>query len=230
MKTLKSLFIISLIVISSKVDSQNIQPTLKEALLNVVVMNPDGKTRKNETIIFEGVKSKKKYEGITNKDGKFSFLIPKGETYKIRYKVFTDAEDYSTMEIPETDDLLTTNLTIKIEMMQTYVLNNVLFDTGKSSLTKESYKGMDELVDLMKRKNTLVIEISGHTDNVGSKALNLKLSQDRANTVMNYLISKGIEQNRVSAKGYGDTQPVSPNESEYGRQKNRRTEVKIISE
>ena len=230
MKTIKTLFIIAIIAISSKVNSQNLQPTPKEALLNVVVMNVDGGTRKNETVIFVGEKSKKKFEGITDKDGKFSFLIPKGETYLIQYKLFTDAEDYSKIDIPATDDLLTTNLTIKVEMMKTYVLNNVLFDTGKSSLTKESYKGMDELVDLMKRKNTLVIEISGHTDNVGSKPLNLKLSQDRANTVMNYLISKGIEAKRVTAVGFGDTKPVSPNETEYGRQKNRRTEVKIISE
>jgi outer membrane protein OmpA-like peptidoglycan-associated protein len=76
----------------------------------------------------------------------------------------------------------------------------------------------------------MVVEISGHTDNVGNPADNMILSQDRANTVRNYLIKKGVESNRVTAVGFGDTKPVADNITSQGRQMNRRTEVKIIKE
>ena len=79
-------------------------------------------------------------------------------------------------------------------------------------------------------KKGMVIEIGGHTDNTGKHAINMKLSQARANTVRNYLIKKGISPDRVKAKGYGDTQPVAPNDTEEGRKQNRRTEVNIIKE
>jgi len=75
-----------------------------------------------------------------------------------------------------------------------------------------------------------VIEISGHTDDVGDDASNLTLSQQRAESVRNYLIKKGIAANRVVAKGYGETMPVTTGTSDEARQKNRRTEVKILSQ
>ncbi len=80
----------------------------------------------------------------------------------------------------------------------------------------------------MSHKKTMKIEIGGHSDNVGDKAANEKLSADRAKAVKNYLISKGISADRVDSKGYGDTMPVTSNDTPEGRQKNRRTEVKII--
>jgi outer membrane protein OmpA-like peptidoglycan-associated protein len=82
----------------------------------------------------------------------------------------------------------------------------------------------------MKLKPTLIIEIGGHTDNVGTPESNIKLSQERANAVRNYIINKGIAANRITAKGYGDTMPVADNSTEEGRSKNRRTEVSIIKE
>jgi outer membrane protein OmpA-like peptidoglycan-associated protein len=74
------------------------------------------------------------------------------------------------------------------------------------------------------------IEIAGHTDSDGEDETNIKLSQGRANAVMNYLINKGIASSRLTAKGYGETQPVAGNDTESGKQQNRRTEVRIISE
>ena len=87
-----------------------------------------------------------------------------------------------------------------------------------------------DLVEVMKLKKTLVIEIAGHTDNVGSLESNQTLSANRAKSVRNYLIGKGISSSRVTAKGYGETEPVANNMTDEGRQKNRRTEVRIISE
>ena len=104
------------------------------------------------------------------------------------------------------------------------------FDFNKSSLKEASFKSLDELVDFMKLKTTLVIEIAGHTDNIGDKNYNKTLSQARAESVRNYLIKKGIAPERIVAKGYGDEQPIADNDDEAGRQQNRRTEVRIISE
>ena len=82
----------------------------------------------------------------------------------------------------------------------------------------------------MTLKPQLEIEIAGHTDNVGTAESNMTLSLNRAKSVRNYLISKGIDANRVSIQGYGDTQPIASNDSAEGRQKNRRTVVNITKE
>jgi outer membrane protein OmpA-like peptidoglycan-associated protein len=104
----------------------------------------------------------------------------------------------------------------------------VNFETGKADLDPESYPVLDELVAYLKRKDDEKIEVGGHTDNVGTAANNLKLSEDRANTVRAYLLMKGIDPERVTAKGYGLTEPVADNKSDEGRAQNRRTEVKIL--
>ena len=119
---------------------------------------------------------------------------------------------------------------IKIEPPKTFVLDNVLFDIGKATLKPSSNKSLNELVELMKLKPGLVIEIGGHTDNYGKHDVNMRLSHDRANSVRNYLIKKGIAKDRITAKGYGDTKPVASNKTEESRKQNRRTEVNIIKE
>lgn len=117
---------------------------------------------------------------------------------------------------------------IQFQPAKTFVLEDCNFETGKSVLQPESYAVLDELVAYLTRKDDERIELGGHTDNVGSAASNMKLSQDRANVVRDYLLSKGIDPNRVIAKGYGMTQPVADNKTESGRAQNRRTEVKIL--
>jgi outer membrane protein OmpA-like peptidoglycan-associated protein len=86
------------------------------------------------------------------------------------------------------------------------------------------------LVQLLKDNPSLKIQISGHTDNVGKPADNLALSNNRSKAVINYLIANGIIAQRLSAKGFGETQPVADNKTEEGRAKNRRTEVKVIGQ
>jgi outer membrane protein OmpA-like peptidoglycan-associated protein len=95
-------------------------------------------------------------------------------------------------------------------------------------LKEEAYKVLDELVEFLKRKDDERIEIGGHTDNVGKADANMILSTNRAKSVMAYLISKGIASERLTAQGYGFTQPVAENDTPEGRSLNRRTEVKIL--
>jgi outer membrane protein OmpA-like peptidoglycan-associated protein len=111
---------------------------------------------------------------------------------------------------------------------KSFILEDCNFDNGKATLQEGSYQVLDELVAYLVRKDDEKIELGGHTDNVGSAASNLKLSQDRANTVRDYLISKGIDPARLQTKGYGLSMPIESNNTAAGRAVNRRTEVKIL--
>jgi OmpA-OmpF porin, OOP family len=227
---MKSLLILLMSIISITVYSQKLEPTETEALINVIVTNFKDVPRQNEPIIFQSNSNKKQFQGITDEKGKFSLLLPKSDTYTILYSNYKQNVEYNILPIDSTNDLETISVKIKIEPPKTFVLDNVLFDTGKASLKSSSFKTLDELVELLKMKKTLVIEIDGHTDNKGPHDINMKLSEARANTVRRYLIKKGIPSARVSSKGYGDTKPVASNKTEEGRQQNRRTEVNIIKE
>ncbi len=106
--------------------------------------------------------------------------------------------------------------------------DNLEFETGKSVIRAESFASLDELAELLKTKTAYRIYIAGHTDNVGNKKANQKLSENRANAVKAYLVSKGIEDTRIKTEGFGDARPVDTNKTPEGRQKNRRVEFKVI--
>ena len=107
-------------------------------------------------------------------------------------------------------------------------LNNVFFDFDKSNLKPESFIELDKLVELLKKNSNLKVEIGGYTDDKGDEKYNQILSQNRAETVLQYLVQKGIDKIRLTAKGYGETQPIAPNDTEENKAKNRRTEVKVL--
>ncbi|MBP6334200.1 MAG: OmpA family protein [Bacteroidia bacterium] len=108
------------------------------------------------------------------------------------------------------------------------VFSNLEFETGKAVIRKASYPALDELASLLQRKPTFRILIEGHTDNTGSAQTNMRISLNRANAVKKYLTDKGITEERVIAKGYGLTQPIAPNTTSQGRQKNRRVEFTVL--
>jgi len=101
----------------------------------------------------------------------------------------------------------------------------ILFDTGKATLQDSSTATLNEILKLLQQNTDLKLRIEGHTDNVGSSASNQILSQKRADTVRTWLVSQGVAADRLTAKGYGDTKPVSDNSTDDGRAKNRRVEL-----
>ncbi len=107
-------------------------------------------------------------------------------------------------------------------------LNNIFFETGKWDLLPESFTELDKLVKILNDNQTMEIEINGHTDNVGNDESNLTLSQKRAASVVNYLLSKGIVSTRLDSAGFGETQPVATNDTDEGRALNRRVEFVIV--
>jgi OOP family OmpA-OmpF porin len=118
----------------------------------------------------------------------------------------------------------------KPEVGKAVVLNNIYFETDKSELLASSNEELDKLFKMLMDNPKIVIEISGHTDNTGTKDHNKLLSEARAKAVVDYLIKKGIQKDKLTYKGYGADKPIATNDTEEGRAKNRRVEFKIISE
>ncbi len=108
-----------------------------------------------------------------------------------------------------------------------FAANNIYFATGKYTLLAKSYKGLNEVAQIIKDNPGINLAIDGHTDDVGKDESNQILSENRANAVKKYLISKGVEESRLVATGYGETKPIADNKTAAGRQKNRRVELKL---
>jgi outer membrane protein OmpA-like peptidoglycan-associated protein len=115
-----------------------------------------------------------------------------------------------------------------IEVGLTVRLKNIYFDFDKTTLKKESFTELNKVVDFLKRNEHVEIEISGHTDNKGSDDYNLNLSQGRSQSVVEYLVSQGIESYRLTAHGYGEGNPIDTNDTDEGRANNRRVEFTVV--
>jgi outer membrane protein OmpA-like peptidoglycan-associated protein len=138
--------------------------------------------------------------------------------------------DHYSLKERDPDSTYEKNIALQpIEVNASIVLNNVFFDYKKFDLRPESQVELDKVVQLLKENHTVRIQVEGHTDNIGTVKENQKLSDDRAKSVVAYLVSKGIKADRLVAKGFGATKPVAANDTEAGRAKNRRTELKILS-
>lgn len=163
--------------------------------------------------------------------GAYFISLPGGKNFGISVK----AEDFlfhsENINISETGaftEIINDIRLKRVEVGTTIVLRNIFFDTGSASLRPESYAELGVLYKLLEDNPKIKIEISGHTDNVGSAALNQRLSQDRAKAVVDFLTGRGTEPGRLTFKGYGFSRPLATNDTPEGRQLNRRTEFEII--
>ena len=188
MKNFIFLLLLSSLLISRAQDSTS---KVDAALIDVTVTDFDGQTKAGETIIFEGVDSKKLIEGISDDMGKLQVSLLGGDTYLIKIKGIGESTDYNKITIPALPPGQThakNILAIQFESPKLFTLNNIYFDSGKSTLKESSKKELQDLLDYMTLKKDLEIEISGHTDNVGEETDNLTLSENRAKAVKSYLI------------------------------------------
>ena len=223
-------FIALIIFINSVYGQDTIIPN---PTVHVLVTDFNNNSKNGEQIIFEGLNTGEIYQGISNAEGKFEIQLKGNETYLIKIKSIGNAEEHGEFTIPKLNKGEYYNpieVTIQFEPPKTYTLDNVQFESGKSTLLKSSFGELEEVFEFMKFKNDIIIEIGGHTDNMGDDESNLKLSEARAEAVKNYLVSKGISPNRIASKGYGENQPIDNNSTAEGRQNNRRTEVRILDE
>lgn len=148
----------------------------------------------------------------------------------VGYQLKVNAEGYEPYElefkrIPGNDYIIY----VKPIQVKTFVLQNMYFATAKTTILASSEPGLEMLYDLLKENPKLVIRIIGHTDDVGSVAANIKLSQGRANSVKQAMVKRGISSSRIQTQGKGESDPVVANDSDEHRQMNRRVEIEIIS-
>lgn len=165
-------------------------------------------------------------------DGTFLISIPSGKDYALNaespgYLFFS--ENFTMTQADYTQPYIMDVPLKRMKAGEKSILKNIFFDTDKFSLKPESKVELDRLLTLLKKYPSLKIEILGHTDNIGSPEHNMALSGNRAKTVVSYLVEKGIDKNRLTAKGMGETQPIASNDTEEGRASNRRTEFMIVN-
>lgn len=174
--------------------------------------------------------------GIARSDpnnGNYKIVLPHGKKYGYmalaegyysitKYLDLTNLQQYT--EIDEQNLYLA-----PVMESQVARLNNVFFKDQSDELLPESICELDRFVSFLKVNKKITVEIAAHTDNVGDDNKNMELSQQRAQKVVDYCISKGIKKDRLLAKGYGETQPIAFNTDEEGRSMNRRIEFKVLS-
>jgi OOP family OmpA-OmpF porin len=227
---LLSLLIFSFTIVHSQKPVVDSFP--KIATVDVTVTNMQMKPQKGEEVVFKGEKTGTLVTGFSNTAGKIKIKLPQGDNYVVSLKSISDSTKYAIVSVPTLgeDEYFTDPffVTIKFQLARSYRLDNVHFDVDKATLRPDSYEQLTDLFEYLERHSDIKVEIAGHTDNTGGDAHNLKLSQDRANTIRNYLLKKGIKPAQVTAKGYGASDPVADNGTEEGKQLNRRTEVRIL--
>ena len=166
-------------------------------------------------------------------DGAFKIVLPFDKNYVIRAtadKFFAQSENLNLDSLVKEGflEIHKDLYLVPIEVGQVVRLNNVFFDFDKWDLRGESFLELNRVVQLLQENPAIVIEMSAHTDSYGSDDYNITLSENRARSVMQYILSKGISTDRISSKGYGETKPVVANDTPENRQLNRRVEFTIL--
>ncbi len=168
---------------------------------------------------------------IVDSTGVYRVSFPKKKNYGVQitsngYLLFLDIVDL--LKLPGDDKLIKDFLLTKLEVGTKVVMKNIFFPNGKATLLPESYAELGKVLIFLQDNATLKLEISGHTDNLGGAAINKKLSESRAKSVVNYLVSQGVDESRLTYVGYGPAQPVASNKTKAGQAQNRRVEFKIV--
>lgn len=194
-----------------------------------MLFNHDFKLYKKDNILIA--------EAKTDNYGVFNIMLKEYEEYFIKTNVY--GEDYSEdFKVPSGMLKYTFKLILPFpdtasqgqKYLRSYTLDNILFESGSAELTPESFPHLDKFVDDLRTHPRKAVEIAGHTDNVGTDEDNIVLSLARAEAIVNYSTGKGISKKRLVPRGYGESAPIATNETEEGRSKNRRIEVRVIKE
>lgn len=174
-------------------------------------------------------------QGVANSDpttGAYTIVLPAESAYGFRAEAdgFIAVSDHlDATGVTEYREITRDLLLAPLVVGQTVRLNNIFFDFGSDTLRPESFPELQRVAGLLRDNPQMMIQIGGHTDNVGSDQANVSLSQNRAEAVREYLLKQGFPQQRISARGYGRARPIAPNDTESGRSQNRRVEFTILA-
>lgn len=220
-----------------------IEPTRTHAAMRLFVVNPDTGPLPGIVIKMSGADGSAYYTRETDSVGYAEVLVPIGQRYQIEYLSLGRRSVSANVEVPDAPNQnirLTmryrrqrpapaprpaTPLPEEEQQQERFVLDGVLFGTGSARIEAESFPRLDQVVEYMTHRPSVRIRIAGHTDNVGNPQRNLRLSEQRAQSVRTYLIEQGIDGDRIEAVGYGDERPVASNATEEGQRQNRRIEA-----
>jgi len=211
----------------------NIKLKRKEQVVDIEgnVTDEKGKALKAKIEIVNNATGEVIARTTADKLGKYLSKLKGGKNYGMTVSADGYLFQSINLDIPPDKDKMKLPPIIlkKIRANANIVLNNIFFDFDKASLRPDSKPELQRVANVLKDNPSMKIEISGHTDSKGSATYNLTLSESRAKSVIDYLISSGIEKARLSYKGYGFLKPIASNETEEGRQQNRRTEFKVTA-
>ncbi|MFL5308104.1 MAG: OmpA family protein [Polyangia bacterium] len=210
--------------------ASKISPTKTQAAMKLFVVDKDKGPVQGVVIFLTGPDKTKYYAEPTDTEGYTEMLVPVGKTYDVAYLSLGRREITATVPVAdEPNQSVKLTLRYKREVAQRpLILAGVNFDTAKATIRPDSFAQLDAVVDFMVHKKNARVEISGHTDNVGNAKANKVLSEKRAEACRNYIVSKGVDKQRLDAIGFGDEHPIASNDTDEGRQKNRRIEAKEL--
>jgi len=206
--------------------------------LTYIVTIVDGETKSplDAKVRLQGLKDNVVVGVTPQGQGVFQFNITSAQAKDYRLSVEREGYVFQNQSVriegkqPEAKIINKTIEMRRLVVGVSSILRNLYFDFAKATFKDESYSELNKLLAMMQQNTGMNVEISGHTDAVGSNSFNKQLSQLRANAVKNYLVSKGIDTRRVTAVGYGETKPLASNDDEEeGREFNRRVEFKVLS-
>lgn len=208
--------------------AKDLAPNKTHAVLNISYTNFDDVPQKNKTLTFVGEKNPKaKITVRTNGYGEVSFLIPREDSYRILCESLTGPfECGETPYVSPRASFGSVNVAFDDTRAE---LSGISFKAGSAELVPSSLSTLDRTIEGLKRNAKAKVEIEGHTSSEGGEEFNRKLSEDRANSVRNYMVRKGISGERVTAVGYGYSRPKASNDTEEGRRQNRRIEIRVTN-
>lgn len=185
------------------------------------------------SVVFENMKDGSVFNKITTNgpEAEYELILPLGS----KFGFYADAENY----LSENQTISTRNrvlnevierdlFVVPLEVGQSIRLNNIFFESGLATLSQDSFHELSRILPYFEKFPNLKIEISGHTDAIGSDKANEILSEARAGSVREYLINSGVPTDKIAAIGYGESTPVATNDTDEGRQLNRRVEFKVL--
>lgn len=224
-----------------KQPESHIKGNAREAAMKFIVVDKDKGPIRGIIISLTAPDGKKYYTEETNAEGYAEVLVPVGQKYELVYLSLGRKDVAASVPVSDEPNQ-NVRLTLRYKRWVNpapkiaanpgvppappgLVLEGITFDTGKATIRDESFAQLDNVAEFMILRKNARIEISGHTDNVGNPKANKTLSQKRADACREYLMIKGVEEDRIQAVGYGDERPIASNDTEEGRQKNRRIEA-----
>ena len=209
--------------------AKDLLPNKTHAVLNVTYTNYDDVPQAKKSLTFVGQNNpKNKLVITTDQYGEASFHIPREDSYTILCESLTGPFECGTTPFVS-KTASSGGITVVFDDTRAE-LTGVTFKAGSAELVPSSLKTLDDAIKGLKINPKAKVEVQGHTSSEGSLELNQKLSEDRANSVRDYMISNGIASERLTAVGYGPNQPKADNSTEAGRKANRRIELVVISE